>query len=71
MFLKASILFCCQEHFGEVTFPDLADLTPAFFITPKSARQLRREAKAAGWIYSGGNDYCNLCNELERERKEQ
>ena len=68
MIAKAVILFCDNEHgLGEVSFPDLSKMDvweiEQHFISGKSVRDVRREAKTAGWGRVNGGDYCPLCLE--------
>lgn len=68
MLRKLSAIFCENEHgTGEVTFPNLREL-PDFelhrlMIDPPTDAQLRRKAKAAGWVRHNGADYCPACKE--------
>jgi len=64
MIRNVKVIFCDNEHvFGEVTFPRVDELTEQDFISPRSAKQLRAEAKKAGWtaIRKSG-DYCDACS---------
>jgi hypothetical protein len=70
MIRSTKILFCCEDHGVEVTFPSIDELTEQSFIAPPTIRQLRAHAKAAGWRYSRGNDYCDACVELTRDSRE-
>jgi hypothetical protein len=64
-------LFCNEDHgSGDVTFPALIDLIEMSFIFPPDLRRLRAEAKAAGWKYIKGRDYCEGCVIAMRERGE-
>jgi len=68
MINKCSILFCDNEHgSGDVCFPDIATLDPftvmQTFIKGNSTRELRAEAKKAGWGRVNGGDYCPACME--------
>lgn len=73
MIRTAKILFCDQEHgFGNASFPDLvtSSLTQLedHFINPPTLKQLRKEAKAAGWTHDrSGHDYCPICTEGDKE----
>lgn len=63
---KAQVIFCDNEHgTGDVCFPDLTALE-GFEIQQKliegnDVRQVRKEAKAAGWGRVDGCDYCPDC----------
>lgn len=68
---KAVVIFCDNEHgSGDVCFPDLTTLSGFEFqqrmIACEKATIVRREAKAAGWGYVGGVDYCPACMESLR-----
>lgn len=64
MIRTSRILFCDQEHgTGEQTFPSLRDLSEQDFIRDLTAKQLRAEAKKAGWSHVDGHDYCGMCTE--------
>jgi hypothetical protein len=65
----ARVLYCCQEHgLGEQTYPHIDALTDQDFITPRSAAQLRREARKVGWTRDRrGNDYCEGCTAIDAE----
>jgi hypothetical protein len=71
MIRSGKILFCENEHgTGDITFPDLDALdafeTKQLFIGKRTAGQLRKEAKQAGWGRINGGDYCLNCMESER-----
>jgi hypothetical protein len=60
------VLFCDNEHgAGDVTFPSLrSDIDPDYFVNKApSLKQLREQARAAGWRYYRGSDYCEQCAE--------
>lgn len=62
MIRTAKVIFCDEEHgCGNITFPELGDLSDADLISPKSTRKLRAEAKQAGWKRRKGNDLCPIC----------
>ena len=68
MIYKTLILFCDNEHgTGDVTFPDLDSLdsfeTKQSVIKGATTRELRAEAKKAGWGRVNGGDYCPQCME--------
>lgn len=68
MIQKCTVLFCDNEHgCGPVTFPDIADMDAykieQEFIGTRTARQLRKAAKQAGWGRINGGDYCPACME--------
>jgi len=64
MIRSAKVLFCDNEHgAGDVTFPLLADLDERSFVEPMNIRQLRAEAKKAGWKYKSKRDWCDACAE--------
>ena len=68
MIRKCMILFCDNEHgTGDVCFPDLDRVdsfeTKQAFIKGNTVRQLRAEAKKAGWGRVNGGDYCPACME--------
>ena len=66
MIRAAKILFCDNEHgFGNVTFPEKERLDDQLFVEPVSARQLRKQAKEAGWTREGGVDYCPTCSYVD------
>jgi hypothetical protein len=55
MIRTAKLIFCDNEHgMGDVTYPDLFDPT---------LKQLRKDAKQAGWSRHAGADYCQQCTE--------
>lgn len=52
----------------EETYPRIEALTDQDFINPRSAQQLRREARKAGWTRDRrGNDYCEGCSVISAE----
>jgi hypothetical protein len=64
MIRNVKVIFCDNEHgFGNVTFPRIDELTDEDFISPRTTKQLRVEAKKAGWtrIRKSG-DYCDMCS---------
>ena len=68
MINNARILFCDNEHgTGDVCFPDI-DKMDGFdikqvLIKGNTAKELRKEAKKAGWGKINGGDYCPACME--------
>ena len=61
-------IFCENEHgTGDVCFPDLDTLeafdTKQAIIQSNSKRQVRADAKKAGWGRVNGGDYCPACME--------
>ena len=68
MINNARILFCDNEHgTGDVCFPDI-DQMDSFnikqvLIKSNTAKELRAEAKSAGWGRVNGGDYCPACME--------
>jgi hypothetical protein len=64
MMRNTQLLFCDEEHgIGDVTFPELENLTIVDFIQPRTARQIRADAKKAGWTRDRrGRDYCEGCS---------
>lgn len=69
MIRSIRVIFCDQEHgTGDVTFPNLRELTTQEFLdNAPSVRTLRSEAKKAGWSHVAGHDYCDMCTEGEKE----
>ncbi|HLJ26609.1 MAG TPA: hypothetical protein VKY85_07850 [Candidatus Angelobacter sp.] len=64
MIRRAPVIFCDNEHgMGEVSFPPIAELEVQAFIDPVSQRELRKQAKQAGWSRHNGADYCPSCTE--------
>lgn len=68
MINKASIMFCDNEHgTGDVCFPDIDRMDyfdiKQVFIKSNTSKELRREAKKAGWGRVNGGDYCPACME--------
>lgn len=64
MIRKATLIFCDNEHgMGDITFPEINDLVEDFqnFIEQRSAKQLRKDAKIAGWAILKKGDYCPAC----------
>jgi len=59
MIRTAKVLYCEEEHgVGDITFPALGDVDP---MRDVNAVELRRRAKAAGWVRVHGADYCDGC----------
>jgi hypothetical protein len=58
------VLFCEEDHgTGDRMFPDTFDIDPRMIVEgAMTTRQLRKMAKAAGWTYSQGADYCETCS---------
>jgi hypothetical protein len=53
----AKKIYCDNEHgVGDVFFPDSGD-----YVNGPSIREIRRKAKAAGWIRTRRNDFCPDC----------
>lgn len=67
MIRSMRILFCDEEHgIGDVTFPDVRYLNTQDLIQPRTAKQLRADAKKAGWTRDrDGHDYCDSCSDTE------
>jgi predicted dienelactone hydrolase len=67
MIRSVRVLFCDQEHgFGDITFPDVRNLDMQDLIQPRTAKQLRADAKKAGWTHDRrGRDYCDCCSGAE------
>ena len=67
MIRTLKVIFCDEEHgVGDVTFPDMGTLNNQQFVdeeVPTTVRELRKKAKAAGWGYHNGGDYCPGCME--------
>lgn len=68
MINKCLLLFCDNEHgFGDTTFPDVDGMDTfalkQTFIKGNTARDLRQQAKKAGWGHVNGGDYCPACME--------
>lgn len=66
MIRTAKVIFCENEHgTGDVTFPNLDMMSTVElqqeYIGQRTARQLRQEAKKAGWGRVDGGDYCPSC----------
>lgn len=61
---STKVLFCDNEHgTGDVSFPDIGKLDEHHFVFPLNQRELRKEAKKAGWSRVNGADYCDMCTE--------
>jgi len=65
---NARILFCDNEHgTGDVCFPDIDNMDSfkikQVLIKGNTAKELRKEAKSAGWGRVNGGDYCPACME--------
>lgn len=72
MIRTAKILFCDNEHgTGDVSFPDLlscrGEELAQHFINFTDSKRLRKQAKAQGWSYVDGIDYCQMCTEGNKE----
>lgn len=70
MIRAAKLIFCENEHgTGDVTFPDLDELSAAemkqHFIESPDLGMLRKAAKIVGWGWVNGGDYCPSCMESE------
>lgn len=68
MIRKCVLLFCDNEHGnGEVTFPDVGIMTvgdiQSELVKERPLKQLRKDAKLAGWGRINGGDYCPACME--------
>ncbi len=68
MIRSARLIFCDNEHgSGDVTFPDIygetSHETCQHFISPATAKILRKAAKQEGWGVINGADYCPGCME--------
>lgn len=62
------MLFCDNEHgTGDVMFPDDLQNDIRNFVEPRTAVQLRRDAKKSGWSRVGRADYCPNCTEINNE----
>jgi hypothetical protein len=64
------VLFCDNEHgTGDVMFPE--DLVEDIrnFVEARTATQLRRDAKKAGWSKVGRADYCPGCTEINNDKE--
>jgi hypothetical protein len=71
MIRTAKLLFCSEDHgSGDQTFPCIADLDTDSFIRPASTRELRSQARTAGWRCIKGRDFCESCVEAMKERGE-
>jgi hypothetical protein len=68
MINSARIMFCDNEHgTGDICFPDI-DKMDSFdikqvLIKGNTAKELRKEARKAGWGVINGGDYCPACME--------
>lgn len=64
MIRTIKVLVCDEEHgIGDQTFPRLSDLEPNDFVNGVlTTPALRKRAKAAGWTFSGGHDWCDQCS---------
>lgn len=72
MIRSARMIFCDQEHgVSEMTYPSIIDLSETDFVETRTAAQLRRAAKKAGWSHVHGHDYCELCTEGAAEERER
>lgn len=64
MIRTAKVIFCDNEHgTGEVTYPDMSEITDQVFVAGIPIPALRKQAKAAGWTRHNGADYCPGCSE--------
>jgi hypothetical protein len=63
MIRTLKVLFCDNEHGrGDVTLPDLRyDVEPLDLINAETVPQLRKRARALGWVHHNGADYCPDC----------
>lgn len=62
----AKVLICDNDHgFGENCFPRIEELALDDFTQRKTLRQLRANARTAGWSYHAGRDWCDACTENE------
>lgn len=71
MIRTLKVLFCDNEHgCGDITFPETRDIADATIVNHGAAtvKQLRREARAAGWKRKGEQDLCPMCVECEEGR---
>lgn len=71
MIRSTRILFCNEDHGTEITFPSLffPGIDEDDFIAPPTVKQLRAEAKKAGWSFKNGLDLCDSCTERDAEEK--
>ena len=64
MILLTKIVCCENEHgTGDVTFPEIAELTVSDFGERTLLTVLRKRAKEVGWGRVNGADYCPACME--------
>ena len=68
MINNARILFCDNEHgTGDICFPDIDNMDSfaikQVLIKGNTSKELRKEAKQAGWGRVNGGDYCPACME--------
>lgn len=68
MIRTAKIIFCDNEHgTGDVTYPDIlsaiGEELRQHFIDSPTLKELRKDAKKAGWSRHEGGDYCPMCTE--------
>jgi hypothetical protein len=63
------VLFCDNEHgTGDQMFPaNFSQELQDDMLQSRTAAQLRKDAKKAGWSRSGGVDYCDSCTESNKE----
>lgn len=71
MIRTAKKIYCDNEHgVGDVFFPEDGD-----YISMLTVAEIRRRAKAAGWLRTKRNDYCPQCAidelELTEDEKEE
>jgi hypothetical protein len=62
------VLFCDNEHgTGDVIFPEnFSQELHDDMLQSRTAAQLRKDAKKAGWSRVGGVDYCDSCTESNK-----
>lgn len=60
------VIFCDNDHgTGEQTYPDVDRIAASDFVAPRGRKQLREDAKRAGWTFPRGLAFCPLCSQTE------
>jgi len=70
MIRTLKVIFCDNDHgCGDVTFPELTEISSGDLIDAPALKELRERAHKEGWRRIKGRDLCPDCAEFETERR--